>query len=194
MTPATISGTSTNHQARGGRPPAFIWLLLQAGKRPKEKPLGRGSTGDDAPQIECPTAVVTSATRIPHVCPRMPEVRTWDHCSRAYRADAYELLTNLTDRRDLGDVRLVECKFDGERCIVHKDGGDVQLESRIDKDLTDSYPDVPDAVADQRDAELVRAELPAQIGFAEWTNEGRPRFLGLRDDKRPAEVVREQPG
>jgi DNA ligase D-like protein (predicted ligase) len=41
-----------------------------------------------------------------------------------------------------------------------------------------------------------RPELVAQIGFAEWTREGRlrqPRFLGLRDDKRPAEVVRERP-
>jgi bifunctional non-homologous end joining protein LigD len=38
--------------------------------------------------------------------------------------------------------------------------------------------------------------LVAQIGFAEWTNDGRlrqPRFLGLRDDKPPAEVVRERP-
>jgi hypothetical protein len=30
----------TNHRARGGRLPAVIWLLLLAGKRPKEKPLG----------------------------------------------------------------------------------------------------------------------------------------------------------
>jgi DNA ligase D-like protein (predicted ligase) len=42
----------------------------------------------------------------------------------------------------------------------------------------------------------VRPELVAQIGFAEWTTDGRlrqPRFLGLRDDKRPSEVVRERP-
>jgi DNA ligase D-like protein (predicted ligase) len=41
-----------------------------------------------------------------------------------------------------------------------------------------------------------RPELVAQIGFAEWTREGRlrqPRFLGLRDDKRAADVVRERP-
>jgi bifunctional non-homologous end joining protein LigD len=41
----------------------------------------------------------------------------------------------------------------------------------------------------------VRPDLVAQIGFAEWTNDGRlrqPRFLGLRDDKHPAEVVRER--
>jgi bifunctional non-homologous end joining protein LigD len=34
----------------------------------------------------------------------------------------------------------------------------------------------------------------AQIGFTEWTPEGKlrhPRFLGLRDDKRPEDVVRE---
>jgi bifunctional non-homologous end joining protein LigD len=41
-----------------------------------------------------------------------------------------------------------------------------------------------------------RPELVAQVGFAEWTTDGRlrqPRFLGLRDDKRAAEVVRERP-
>jgi DNA ligase D-like protein (predicted ligase) len=47
-----------------------------------------------------------------------------------------------------------------------------------------------------RGTHWTKPELVAQIGFAEWTNDGRlrqPRFLGLRDDKRPAEVVRERP-
>jgi bifunctional non-homologous end joining protein LigD len=38
-------------------------------------------------------------------------------------------------------------------------------------------------------------ELVGQIGFAEWTTDGRlrqARFLGLRDDKGPDEVVRER--
>jgi DNA ligase D-like protein (predicted ligase) len=38
--------------------------------------------------------------------------------------------------------------------------------------------------------------LVAQIGFSEWTAAGRlrhPRFLGLRGDKAPEEVVRERP-
>jgi bifunctional non-homologous end joining protein LigD len=42
----------------------------------------------------------------------------------------------------------------------------------------------------------VRPELVAQVGFAEWTAAGRlrqPRFLGLREDKPAAEVVRERP-
>jgi bifunctional non-homologous end joining protein LigD len=46
-----------------------------------------------------------------------------------------------------------------------------------------------------RGTHWIKPELVAQIGFAEWTNDGRlrqPRFLGLRDDKRPAEVVRER--
>ena len=40
----------------------------------------------------------------------------------------------------------------------------------------------------------VRPKLVAQIGFTEWTGDGKlrhPRFLGLRDDKPPEEVRRE---
>ena len=47
-----------------------------------------------------------------------------------------------------------------------------------------------------RGTHWTQPELVAQIGFAEWTNDGRlrqPRFFGLRDDKRPAEVNRERP-
>jgi ATP-dependent DNA ligase len=39
-----------------------------------------------------------------------------------------------------------------------------------------------------------RPELVAQIGFTEWTRDGmlrHPRFVGLRNDKNAAEVVRE---
>lgn len=41
----------------------------------------------------------------------------------------------------------------------------------------------------------VKPTLVAQIGFTEWTGDGKlrhPRFLGLRDDKRAAEVTRER--
>jgi DNA ligase D-like protein (predicted ligase) len=46
----------------------------------------------------------------------------------------------------------------------------------------------------ERGATWVEPELVAQIGFSEWTRDGRlrhPRFLGLRDDKPAAQVVRE---
>ncbi len=45
-----------------------------------------------------------------------------------------------------------------------------------------------------RGVHWTRPKLVAQIGFAEWTRDARlrqPRFLGLRDDKSPDEVVRE---
>jgi bifunctional non-homologous end joining protein LigD len=46
----------------------------------------------------------------------------------------------------------------------------------------------------ERDVTWVEPALVAQIGFGEWTRDGRlrhPRFLGLRDDKAAKEVVRE---
>lgn len=42
----------------------------------------------------------------------------------------------------------------------------------------------------------VRPELVAQVGFAEWTRDGRlrhPRYIGIREDKPASEVVREVP-
>jgi DNA ligase D-like protein (predicted ligase) len=45
-----------------------------------------------------------------------------------------------------------------------------------------------------REVTWVEPRLVAQCGFAEWTRDGRlrhPRFLGLRDDKDPRQVVRE---
>ncbi len=43
-------------------------------------------------------------------------------------------------------------------------------------------------------ARWVRPEMVVQLGFAEWTNEGRlrhPRYIGLRTDKNARDVVRE---
>ena len=42
----------------------------------------------------------------------------------------------------------------------------------------------------------IEPQLVGQFAFSEWTRDGRlrhPRYLGLRDDKRPEEVVRERP-
>lgn len=46
-----------------------------------------------------------------------------------------------------------------------------------------------------RTAQWVRPRLVAQIAFTEWTRDGmlrHPRYQGLRDDKDPADVVRER--
>jgi bifunctional non-homologous end joining protein LigD len=45
-------------------------------------------------------------------------------------------------------------------------------------------------------ARWVQPRLVGQFGFGEWTRDGKlrhPRYLGLRDDVRPREVVRERP-
>jgi DNA ligase D-like protein (predicted ligase) len=50
--------------------------------------------------------------------------------------------------------------------------------------------------AHERGAHWVRPEMVAQVGFTEWTGDGKlrhPRFLGLRRDKAPTDVVRERP-
>ena len=65
------------------------------------------------------------------------------------------MLATLTDRRDFGDDWLLERKFDGERCVARKDGGEVRLESRTAKDLTGTYPEVRAAVASQWARELL---------------------------------------
>jgi DNA ligase D-like protein (predicted ligase) len=70
-----------------------------------------------------------------------------------------------------------------------------ELGSRLRALETSNSPFV-DARPIPRGTHWTRPELVAQIGFAEWTREGRlrqPRFLGLRDDKPPDEVVRERP-
>jgi DNA ligase D-like protein (predicted ligase) len=61
--------------------------------------------------------------------------------------------------------------------------------------LGTAEPAFVDARPVPRGTHWTRPELVAQIGFAEWTSDARlrqPRFLGLRDDKNPAEVVRER--
>jgi bifunctional non-homologous end joining protein LigD len=65
------------------------------------------------------------------------------------------MLATLTDRRDFGDDWLLERKFDGERCVARKNGGEVRLESRSANDLTGTYPEVRAAVAGQPGRGLV---------------------------------------
>jgi DNA ligase D-like protein (predicted ligase) len=52
----------------------------------------------------------------------------------------------------------------------------------------------PEAIR-ERGVTWVEPELVAQVGFAEWTRDGRlrhPRYLGLREDKAAGDVVRER--
>jgi bifunctional non-homologous end joining protein LigD len=62
--------------------------------------------------------------------------------------------------------------------------------SRLERDQSpfDGAPPVRKAV------HWVKPEMVVQIGFSEWTRDGRlrhPRFLGIRDDKKAGDVIRE---
>ncbi|MEW1720019.1 non-homologous end-joining DNA ligase [Streptomyces sp. NPDC093109] len=66
------------------------------------------------------------------------------------------------------------------------------LRRRLDELALDRSP-FADPVA-ERTPRWARPRLVAAVAFTEWTRDGmlrHPRFLGLRDDKQPADVVRE---
>jgi DNA ligase D-like protein (predicted ligase) len=68
------------------------------------------------------------------------------------------------------------------------------LLARLTKLETKSSPFAAKGIS-ERSVHWVRPKLLAQIGFAEWTRDGKlrqPRFLGLRFDKDAKEVVREK--
>jgi DNA ligase D-like protein (predicted ligase) len=103
-------------------------------------------------------------------------------------------------RTDFGAL-LVGYHEDGELRYAGKVGTGYSAATLRDlgarlRGLETAEPPFADARPIPRGTHWTRPELVAQIGFAEWTNDGRlrqPRFLGLRDDKRPDEVVRERP-
>ncbi|MGW0212456.1 non-homologous end-joining DNA ligase [Streptomyces sp. NPDC003233] len=71
----------------------------------------------------------------------------------------------------------------------------LELRERLGGLRRDSSP-FTGAVREAR-ARWVRPELVAQIAFTEWTRDGmlrHPRYLGLREDKRPRDVIRERAG
>lgn len=69
-----------------------------------------------------------------------------------------------------------------------------QLHARLARVEIAKPPFAADKDLPRRDVHWVKPELVAEIGFTEWTGDGKlrhPRFLGLRDDKAPEEVTRE---
>jgi DNA ligase D-like protein (predicted ligase) len=76
-------------------------------------------------------------------------------------------------------------------------GFDTDTLRRLGKQLSRLETPTPPFADDKlprRGMHWVRPKLVAQIRFTEWTRDGKlrhPRFLGLRDDKRPGDVVKE---
>ena len=88
------------------------------------------------------------------------------------------MLAVLTDDRFSDPDRIFERKLDGVRVQAFRKGREIRLLSR------------------DREVHRVTPDLVGQFGFTEWTGDGKlrhPRYLGLRRDKDPRDVVRERP-
>jgi len=71
------------------------------------------------------------------------------------------------------------------------------LRDRMDRLEREQCPFEAGGHIPEKGVHWIRPRLVAEIGFTEWTRDGRlrhPRFLGLREDKAAGEVVRESPG
>jgi bifunctional non-homologous end joining protein LigD len=71
-----------------------------------------------------------------------------------------------------------------------------QLKSMLDKDRV-GPEERPKGAPNVREATWVKPRYVAQIGFSEWTPDGRlrhPTFQGLREDKKPTDCTRERVG
>lgn len=98
----------------------------------------------------------------------------------------------------------------GALLIGYFDDGDLRYAGKVgtgfDDDLLESLGEKLESLrvdespfadeVDESGAHWVEPELVGEVGFTEWTEAGRlrhPRFLGLRRDKRAADVRRETP-
>lgn len=102
------------------------------------------------------------------------------------RQDLGALLLGYHDERDLVYAGKVGTGFDEES--LHRLAALLQSRHR------DTSPF--DRGAPSSNPHWVTPDLVCEVAFTEWTAEGHlrhPRYLGLRRDKDPADVVREQP-
>ena len=74
-----------------------------------------------------------------------------------------------------GDEWLYELKWDGYRALLIKDGEDVQIRSRNDKDLTGMYPGIATAGRRQKIKQIVLDGELVALG-----EDGRPSFQALQ--------------
>jgi bifunctional non-homologous end joining protein LigD len=74
----------------------------------------------------------------------------------------------------------------------------VELQKQLDKIARDKSPfTVKPKATGLGEAHWVSPLLVAEVAFTEWTVDGairHPSFQGLREDKKPEDVRREQPG
>jgi bifunctional non-homologous end joining protein LigD len=110
-----------------------------------------------------------------------------DTAPQGSRTDFGALLVGYWEKDRLRYAGKVGTGFDHR--LLQELGRQLRELERDDVPFADVHP-IP------RGTHWVEPELVGQIGFTEWTRDGRlrhPRFLGLRDDKPARDVVRERP-
>jgi bifunctional non-homologous end joining protein LigD len=103
-------------------------------------------------------------------------------------------------RTDFGAL-LVGYYEDGELSYAGKVGTGFDQRTLADlgeqmRKLERSDPAFADVHPIPKGTHWIKPKLVGQFAFSEWTRDGRlrhPRYLGLRDDKRAKDVVRERP-
>jgi bifunctional non-homologous end joining protein LigD len=106
---------------------------------------------------------------------------------RGSRTEFGALLLGVYDGGELRYAGKVGTGFD--QATLRELGEQLRALRRDDAPFADA------AAISERGVTWVEPQLVAQVGFTEWTRDGRlrhPRFLGLRDDKAARDVVRER--
>ena len=70
------------------------------------------------------------------------------------------------------------------------------LRRRLESIERESRPFAAERGLPRKGVHWVHPRLVAEVGFTEWTGDDKlrhPRFIGMRSDKDPADVVKESP-
>lgn len=89
-----------------------------------------------------------------------------------------------------------ELRYAGKVGTGYDDATLTELRRRLGSLERDSPPFSPSRGLPRKGVHWVRPRLVAEVGFTEWTGDHKlrhPRFVALRSDKDPADVVRETP-
>jgi bifunctional non-homologous end joining protein LigD len=90
-------------------------------------------------------------------------------------------LATLTGERFSDPAWIYERKFDGERCLAFRDGGELRLMTRNQQAVTSTYPEIAQALAGQHAADfIVDGEVVAFDGEQTSFHQLQQR-LGVRD-------------
>jgi bifunctional non-homologous end joining protein LigD len=159
----------------------------EAGEALYEEACRRGWEGVVAKRAASPYRATRSRDWLKFKCEQGQELVIGGYTApRGARTDFGALLLGYHEGGELIYAGKVGTGFD--QAMLRDLGAQLRERRRPEPPFADASEIRP------RSAIWVEPELVAQVGFTEWTRDGRlrhPRFLGLRDDKAAGQVVRE---